>query len=186
MNSVNMEKILSVVCLCFLFSTHFAGAATTANVTLQGRILSSTCAVDINGLSDATVVLKKTPVSEFDAKGMMIEGAPFTLNFKGCSDNGDGYVHVTLTPNSGVSPKDLSVMLPTSGSTKNVGFALTSDNTGSTALIFGGANSSAAQKWKLDTAGTATGELKVFYKSLDMPVQAGTISTSMVVSIVYY
>lgn len=160
--------------------------ATSGSINVQGVVISSTCAVDINGISDISIALKKVPADKFTAKGMMIEGAPFTLNFKGCGNIGDGYVHVALTPPGGVSPQDNSTVLATSGTSRNIGFSFTSDNTGATALAFNQAGPSARQKWKVNAGtGDASGNMKVYYKAMDVPVQAGTLSTTMVISIVY-
>lgn len=180
-------KYLSATLLCL--TLQMAGAAYGAGpsaLSVNGLVTSSTCSVDTNGSSDATVNLQKAPAANFAAKGMMIEGASFTLNFTGCEDAGDGYVHVLFTPPGGISPEDNRTVLATSGTSKNAGFAFTSENSGTTPLAFDGANPSVAQKWKVDPAtGKASTTMKVYYRALDIPVQPGTLSTNLVVSIVY-
>lgn len=172
--------------LLIMLTESYAWAVPSSTLTVNGLVSSSTCSVDIDGMSESTVNMNKFPVSDFTGKGIMLGGKEFSLNFNGCESNGDGFVHMELTPLGIISAIDKTVLLPSSGTAQNVGFAFTSDDTGSSAIIFEGSKQTSRHKWKVDATGRAKGLFKVYYKSLDIPVRPGTLKASMMATIIYH
>ncbi|QKJ85194.1 hypothetical protein PMPD1_0211 [Paramixta manurensis] len=154
-------------------------SATSAALNINGKVISATCAIDINGVSDATVTLPATLASSFSSTNQVRENAPFTINITNCTDVSPGALTLTLTRNTPTSASVFEV--PNIGGSAREAALAIYDTAG--VVRFNGTTAVAAVPDL--NAGKATLNYSVKYLSIDYPVNAGTVKGSLKVELTY-
>lgn len=157
-------------------------AATSANVTFNGRVLSSSCVVDVNGLSNATVNLPDVMTGDFKNTSSVLQKTPFTINLSNCADVGAGALYLTIT-RPAIGATNLSVPATSGGAKGNVEFSLSDVPGKGPAWVFDGLKATFQPLALVD--GKASMTYTIGYQAVKLPVLAGTISTNLKVDIVY-
>lgn len=177
--------MLCVLGTLFLLSAG-AQAATSASVTINGRILSSTCAIDVNGSPSATVNLPDVKTSDFKDTTAGIQPTPFTINLANCADVNNSSLYISVTRAAAPAVGDTAgTFLATSGSAKDT-----------VAFKTGLPASGAGPAWTFNgmvgmikapalVAGKTSLSYTIAYRALKLPVQAGTVSGTLKVDIAY-
>lgn len=178
---MKQNKLLAFVLLASgVCASHMSYAAANGVINMKGLITSSTCSIDVNGASNATLELPPTPSNLFTSSTPTRGDVPFTINLTQCNDVAENALNVVLTKSDGKA----DAMIPATGGTaQNVGFRLRYTD-------------GKVVDWKSPTGGTETipvtlsnGQGKVDlvsqYYAQVFPVKAGTVTAAITMAISY-
>ncbi|QKJ85199.1 type 1 fimbrial protein major subunit [Paramixta manurensis] len=143
-------------------------AAQNGTINVTGLITSPTCQIDVNGSTNATLVLPTIRTDDLPAKGKWAGKNAFTVNVTNCSDVSPDALNIAIIRPAGES--DVS-NIPVSGTAKNVAFRLA--NSGAGFLSF---DANTVIKPITLTNGKGALPLDVWYYAKEMPISAGTLS----------
>jgi len=181
---MKLSRIAGLLAGAGILAAAHVAAAADGTITFTGKILSTSCTIDVNGSSNSTetVVLPQVNVSALATTAATAGWTPFEIKLTGCQGslvsamaNFEPGVNVTAQGRL----KNIATNLPASG----VDIALR--QAGSTNNIAVGSAASTQSTPFSINAGAATLKYEAGYYATTAPVTAGAVESSVTYSIVY-
>ncbi|GAB2563003.1 type 1 fimbrial protein [Dyella jejuensis] len=160
-----------------------AARATDGQITINGKITSSTCTIN-SGTSSFAVTLPTVAVSALNATGAVAGDTPFSISLTGCTISTAGNVSAYFEPGANVQAD---------GNLKNTGSATGVEvqllNSGNTPINLGSAsgsqNSTTAAVTTTSTSATLNYFAQYIVPASSTKAAAGAVSTSVYYSVTY-
>lgn len=183
---MNCQLFLSVLYRCAailtLCSMSSAWAGGNGVLTVTAKIISSTCSVGINGKSSAVVSLPDISTGDFKNTSDALNRTPFSIDISNCSDVAQGALKVIVTrPAEGTTAA--SVPAITGGAKDSIEFRISNVTGKSPAWGFTGRTAEFIVPDLIN--GNISLPYTVGYQAKKVPVNAGTISSNLTVSLSY-
>lgn len=153
-------------------------------LTVTAKITSPTCAIGVNGSSNAVISLPDAATGDFKNTSDTLNRTPFTIDLSGCADVAPGALKVIITRPAGV--KTDASMPATSGTAADsieFNFFSVAGSAPSPAWAFAGGDATFAVPNM--TNGKVSMPYTVGYRAAKLPITAGTVVGTFKVALVY-